>query len=452
MGVACCNAGRRDEEYLPGLGVLGAFLVLTAGTIFSPVLDGMLGSLGVRRIDQIGFSAMALEDNLVAIFPLDGKAPLGAGLLVERALVLTCAHVVNSALGREGTHTQRPSGRVDVKLHTSPHRVKAFVDSGHDAWSAPPATRGPGADLCLLRLDPASESEVKPVRLMVLADLATKKFRVAGYPKGWDVDYSSGEIVGKEEHGLYMLRPEPTVLAMVGGQTRSSFLGGGQRLPGIIYKGFSGGPVEVEGQIAGLLAEARGDVSEATSYMIPAAAFPERILKNAVSRRDGLDSILTLAADVLNSLRELDNAIRGTVGHVTRFDHTWSQDARETAIREMEVLADTEVILPKVRQLLAQLGEARERAFDMNPERVKTVDVLLKCGQATLESLGQSDVTPWPGPHELSTLIHAIRTANTPEAAESVRQNAQKVILVVDRKLLREADGLLGRLKGKATQ
>lgn len=223
---------------------------------------------------------MALEDNLVAIFPLDAPAPVGAGLLVELDLVLTCAHVVSAALS-QGSQTGRPLGIVEVRLHTSPDRVKASVDSGHDAWSDPPATRQTGADLCLLRLDPTYKCDLKPVRLILFADLPTRKFRVAGYPKGWDVDFSLGEIVGREQHGLYVLRPEPTALALVRAQTKSGLFDGEQRPPGIIYKGFSGSPVEVEGGIAGLLTEARARVSEATAYMIPVSAFPDHVRKQA---------------------------------------------------------------------------------------------------------------------------------------------------------------------------
>jgi hypothetical protein len=182
----------------------------------------------------------------------------------------------------------------------------------------------------------------------------------------------------------------------------------------------------------------RKDVDPASVYLVDVQR------KGAIITR-----VVPLTTDTLNSLHELDNAIRKTVGPLTRFDHTtWSHDARETAIKEMGILADTEVILPKVRQLMAQLEGEKAKGFDVSSEGIKTVDAVLACGRATLESLGESNETPWSGPRELNELMYAIRYADSPDAAESVRQVAQKVLAVVDRKLLREADELLGHFKG----
>ena len=45
-----------------------------------------------------------------------------------------------------------------------------------------------------------------------------------------------------------------------------------------IHSGFSGGPVEVDGTIVGLIAEARNSLAEATAYMVPVSLFPQRLL------------------------------------------------------------------------------------------------------------------------------------------------------------------------------
>ncbi len=127
----------------------------------------------------------------------------------------------------------------------------------------------------------------------------------------------------------------------------------------------------------------------------------------------------------------------------TRFDHAWSPTKREAAIEKMEVLADTEVLLPRRRQSFAQLNAARAKAPDVSPAGMSTVDVVLTLGGATLGSLGDAAVTPWPGPRELAALMDAVRTATSAEAAEMERCSAERVVAVVDRDLLRQSDELL---------
>src|SRR2546422_715774 len=104
---------------------------------------------------------MTIEDALVLIFAPKAQVPIGAGILVERNLVLTCAHVVNVALGRAESETWRPTGKVSVGFLDAPSlSLKASVDQEDDAW-IPPSSTQPGADLCLLRLTSNAPAEVK---------------------------------------------------------------------------------------------------------------------------------------------------------------------------------------------------------------------------------------------------------------------------------------------------
>lgn len=166
----------------------------------------------------------------------------------------------------------------------------------------------------------------------------------------------------------------------------------------------------------------------------------------APQRNSARRTILTVTTDTLNALHELDNAIRTTIGELTRFDHTWSDESREKAIENMNILADAEIILPKVRTLVAEL---ERKAVDSHAttEGADAIAAVLKCGQATLEFLGESVATPWPGAEELAFLVDAVRTKRNPEAEESVRNSATKVVNAVNRKLLGDADTLLGRMK-----
>jgi hypothetical protein len=201
---------------------------------------------------------------------------------------------------------------------------------------------------------------------------------------------------------------------------------------------------------ASTLDKCLADVAREIASIVRAGSNQENKSDSHSSPTQPSRRLATLTNDVLSSLHELDNTIRKTVGPLTRFDHTWSNDAREKTIKEMGVLSDEEVILPKLRQLLAELEAEEAKGFNISPEGIKAVDVVLACGRATLQSLGESDVTPWPGPHELSEVMYSIRTVDTPEGAESVRHSAQEVLAIVDRKLLREADKRLGHFKGNS--
>jgi hypothetical protein len=158
--------------------------------------------------------------------------------------------------------------------------------------------------------------------------------------------------------------------------------------------------------------------------------------------------VLAAGAEGLKSLQDLDNAIRQTVGPLTRFDRAWSEDKRDEAITKMGLLADTQEILPRVRQSTAKLGELR-CAITASPEEREFADSVLACGEAVLQALGASCVTPWPGPQEVARLMELVRTASTLEAEKQVRQEAEKVNNLVNRDTLRDADHTLGRLSGK---
>lgn len=156
--------------------------------------------------------------------------------------------------------------------------------------------------------------------------------------------------------------------------------------------------------------------------------------------------IVTASADALRSLHDLDNAIRRTVGPVSRFDYTSS--SKEDAIRQLGELADTQEILPRVRQSIATLKAVRTSG-EADPEETRLADTVLGCGEATLQALGDSAVTPWPGPRELAHLVTLIRTADSPQAQKEVRDEAEKVYAVVNRELLKDADERIGALTGK---
>jgi hypothetical protein len=224
---------------------------------------------------------MPLEASLVCLLTSDGQQPVGAGFLVSPRLVLTCAHVVNAALGLDRLQTGRPTGKVKLRsLKSYPQTELAAIADEDDAWRDPPASRELGADLCLLQLDNVPAGLVS-AELGLFDNLAGLEFRTAGFPEEWDIDFASGKIEGYGEAELYLLRPRDAQLANVSVRNLSTWYRDQRRPPGIIHAGFSGGPVEVQGMIAGMLCEAKERISDATAYMLPVSVLPPRLVSRA---------------------------------------------------------------------------------------------------------------------------------------------------------------------------
>src|ERR1700678_2937373 len=79
----------------------------------------------------------------------------GTGFVAAPGLILTCAHVVNTALGRRENAAERPDEKalVEVWFEGAPGAgIVAAGDTSPDAWSKPPFERARGADICVLRL------------------------------------------------------------------------------------------------------------------------------------------------------------------------------------------------------------------------------------------------------------------------------------------------------------
>ena len=216
--------------------------------------------------------------SVVSIHTLKGKV-VGSGVIVADDLILTCAHVVNAAIGRQQEDQTRPGAgdKVEIRFAASPGvALRAKLNPEPDAWSPPPATRAEGADLCVLKLEgklpeKASIAQLEPVRF-------SKEFtvRVSGYPEDWNrraelpqLDIAQATVLGAEGY-LWLLRADPG--------TRLAATAKGKRVAGLIYTGFSGGPVQAGEAVVGLAAQVREEAKDATSYAIPAHNFPVRIL------------------------------------------------------------------------------------------------------------------------------------------------------------------------------
>lgn len=309
---------------------------------------------------------MALEDALVAILPPSGSDPVGAGIVVASKLVLTCAHVVNKALGRSKDAKGRPSGTLKLRFHAPAIEVSARVDDPDDAWSDPPAGHTRNSDLCVLRFE--HEDDTSYAILSASLDLLTpspRKFRAAGYPPGWAVDFANGMIVGRDQHGLYLLRPDASSQATYSTAIREGWFTSEERAAGLIHEGFSGGPVEVDGVVVGLLAGARSAISDVTAYMIPVSAFPNSIVGPAVSISSQLSKLSDpkVLRELLSGRSEgggtssvnegLSNVFRYFLEHKCVYEST---DSAESLVQNLRASPELHLLGPdKIKSAVLEL-------------------------------------------------------------------------------------------------
>lgn len=214
---------------------------------------------------------------VVSISDEIGKQVSGSGFLITPTAVLTCAHVVNSALGLPPASAVRPDRRLKVQIQFAGHRgvpVLASVAQGEDAWSAPPADRAPGADICRLELDNAAPAGAVPGRSV--QRLFTTPFNVlaSGYPEDWNarvtvpqIDVAEARVLGVDS-GLWILRSDSVARSASGISKKRS--------AGLVYTGFSGGPIQQDGEIVGMIAQVRSRMADGTAYAIPASEFPSQ--------------------------------------------------------------------------------------------------------------------------------------------------------------------------------
>ena len=204
-----------------------------------------------------------------------GGAIVGSGFVVKTNLVLTCAHVVNLALGASPNSSSRPSDNTRVELHfgASPGKIRtACLEPSPESWSPPTILETAGADLCLLNVLGGLPDGVTVARLAELRFEEPFDVRVSGYPAEWnrkpgiaELDYAIATVLGEAGY-LWMLRSDPA--------TRAAAQRPEQRPAGLVYRGFSGGAADLNGITIGMVVEARTQIRDATAYILPCQYFP----------------------------------------------------------------------------------------------------------------------------------------------------------------------------------
>ncbi len=210
--------------------------------------------------------APSLESALVRILRAEGelRRPVGAGFLVSPQHIVTCAHVVNCALGRGQNSTDRPDTPIFVDFPLLNTRTLVQADVLH--WHPVKANASVGdiSDIAVLELQPdiPLPIDLQPAPILALESYSSsREVKMCGFPFGvTHGTYAKGSPQGLNEKGWVEIHH-------LGNE--------------IVEQGFSGTAAwatednAVCGMIVGILKRKHSVVA----YMIPAAvlfkAFPD---------------------------------------------------------------------------------------------------------------------------------------------------------------------------------
>ncbi len=189
-----------------------------------------------------------LRTSLVRFFTTSGTV-VGTGFLITEKSLLSCAHVVATALDLRQYPAEKPEAgvRLDFPLLTPRQALTAHV-----IFWQPPQPDG-GGDIAVLELDSYPPDGARPVRLVTAEDLWEHTFRAFGFPAGHDDGvWASGMLRG--EQATDWLQIEDVKDA-------------GYR----VQQGFSGGAVldnQLDGVVGMVVAEER-EAGIKAAYIIP---------------------------------------------------------------------------------------------------------------------------------------------------------------------------------------
>src|SRR5215831_17170364 len=123
------------------------------------------------------------DASIVRILGADGR-PVGVGALVTERHVVTCAHVVNAALGLNPREQRQPTGEITLDfplVRPAPPALSASVER----WLPPPREGATGDDIAgLVLAGEHAPARTAAIRLAVEPPRPGRPVRVFGYPTG----------------------------------------------------------------------------------------------------------------------------------------------------------------------------------------------------------------------------------------------------------------------------
>jgi len=193
---------------------------------------------------------------------------VGAGFLISNQNVLTCAHVVTSALNILTGTPETPTQSIDVDFpFIAPgQKVKAKVVCWQPIQSPTATPSREGEDIAVLELESELPKQAQPVTIVPIEEenLWDHRFRVCGFPSGKvDGCWATGVLSGKLPQGWLQIEDDKVT---------------GYR----IRPGFSGAPVwDLKlASIVGITVAAEKQEEVKAAFIIPTKVLREKIPKN----------------------------------------------------------------------------------------------------------------------------------------------------------------------------
>jgi hypothetical protein len=164
-------------------------------------------------------------------------------------------------------------------------------------------------------------------------------------------------------------------------------------------------------------------------------------------------NLLKNADRLVKDLRELDNRWHAIMLELHSFDSSWPLERRCYVSSRLTDFTGQEVILPTVRKTVAALESQSETLEELGLSNLADQSKeLLKYAKKILRAIDRSRGTPVPKFDDLQKLLENIRTACTPEEVEFVKQQAQNLLDVFDRRTLGKMDKVFGKLEDHVTR
>jgi len=204
------------------------------------------------------------KNSIARIYHANG-AVVGTGFLVSERYVLTCAHVVASALSIPDNTPETPIGEIDfdLPLIAAEKKFKARVNF----WK-PVSPAEELEDIAGLKVESQLPNEAKPVSLMGADDLWGHPLRLFGFPKGHN-DGVWGTGILRDRTGKGWIQIED--IKVTGYQ---------------VEPGFSGAPIwdeQLSGVVGMTVAAERKRENVKAAFMIPSQILTQAGLEFAVA-------------------------------------------------------------------------------------------------------------------------------------------------------------------------